>query len=151
MKNQIKDNTDKKARQDPGAWEKLAAIIEKRKRQLAEFLGTKSERLSARGKKVALLFFGIVMGGVSLALITKPFRDSTSVDYSFTRMRHTPVPIPSGEPSDSLFSREDYELLIGYKQTLDSLKKYDPATYHELLKGREGLIDSIDFLIRLYQ
>lgn len=134
-----------------GVWGRLSDAIEKGKRAIAEFLGRTSERLSPNGKKLSLLFFGIVMGGVSLALITAPFRDSPINAYGLTKELSPPlttVPIP---PSDSIFSQEDYQLLIGFKHTLDSLKQYDPATYHELIKGREGLLDSINFLIRFYQ
>lgn len=146
-----KNPKEDKQQTDPRMWRKLSVAIEKKKSQLAEFLGRASEKLSSNEKKLALLFFGIVMGGISLTLIVRPFRNSPENTYGFSRELHEPITSIPIQPSDSVFSQGDYQLLIGYKHTLDSLKQHDPATYHELLKGREGLLDSINFLIRLYQ
>lgn len=135
----------------PALWERLSGIIDKKKHQLAEFLGRQSEKLTPQGKKLSLLFFGIVMGGISLALIVKSFRDSPTNAYGFSKEISKPIFIIPLHQADSMFSREDYEVLLGFKQTIDSLKRYDPTTYEELLKGREGLVDSINFLISIYQ
>lgn len=135
----------------PGVWEKLSGAIENKKRQLAEFLGRKSEKLSPQGKKLSLLFFGVVMGGICLALIVKPFQDSPANAYGFSKELSAPLLTVPRQQADSAFSREDYKMLLGFKQTIDSLKQYDPTTYNELLKGREGLLDSINFLIGIYK
>ncbi len=150
MKPSNKNRIPEEQPANTGVWGRLSDAIEKRKRAVAEFLGRTSERLSPNGKKLSLLFFGIVMGGVSLALITAPFRDSPVSAYGFTKELSPPSTTVPIQPSDSIFSQEDYQLLIGFKHTLDSLKQYDPATYHELIKGREGLLDSINFLLRFY-
>jgi len=146
-----KDRKQTEPHTNPGIGERLSVAIEKKKRDLANALGRASERLSPGGKKLSLLFFGIVMGGISLALIVRPFRDSPVNAYGFSKELHTPFTTVPIQPSDSLLSQEDFQLLIGLKHTLDSLKQHDPATYHELLKGREGLLDSINFLINIYQ
>lgn len=151
MKSSNKNQIHNERQPGTGIWERLSGAIEKRKRMIADFLGRTSERLSPNGKKLSLLFFGIVMGGVSLTLITAPFRSSSINTYGFTKELSAPLTTVPVQPSDSVFSQEDYELLLGFKHTLDSLKQYDPATYHELIKGREGLLDSINFLIRFYQ
>lgn len=128
---------------------RLSEIFDKRKRQLADFLGRQSEKLSPQSKKVMLLFFGVMMGGLCLALILKPFHRS-AINSPFILEAITPTVIVPKSSMDSLLSHEDHEKLIGFMKVMDSLRKYDHATYDELLKGREGLLDSIRTLIRIY-
>lgn len=135
----------------PALWERLSVKIDKKKRQLAEFLGRHSEKLTLQGKKLSLLLFGIVMGGTSLVLIVKPFRDSAANPYSFSKEIGKPLFIVPPHQVDTMLSHEEYEMLLGFKQTIDSLKRYDPATYDRFLKGHEGLLDSINFLISIYK
>lgn len=128
---------------------RLSEIFDKRKRQLADFLGRQSEKLSPQSKKVMLLFFGVMMGGICLALILKPFHRSAINSPFILEAIEPTVTVPQSS-MDSLPSREDHEKLIGFMKVMDSLRKYDHATYDELLKGREGLLDSIRTLISIY-
>ena len=63
----------------------------------------------------------------------------------------TTITIVPPETHEPVIAQEDLTMLMQFKSTLDSLYKFDRPTYEELLRGREGLLDSIDFLIWLYK
>lgn len=125
--------------------------VEVLKQQVANFLNRHTERLSTRHKKWALLFMGILMGGASLTFILKPFQDSSSQAFRLPEeMENRARIIPPGK-HDTMFSEEDYLMLLKFKAMVDSLYKADRSTYDEVLKGHEGLLDTIDFLLSIYQ
>lgn len=128
---------------------RLSEIFDKRKRQLADFLGRQSEKLSPQSKKIIVLFFGVIMGGICLALALKPFQHSATNNSLILETLAPSVIVPQTS-IDSLRSHEDHKKLIGFMKAMDSLRKYDHATYDELLKGREGLLDSIRTLVSIY-
>jgi len=135
--------------QRPSLNERINQKIDSKKKELADFLSMQSERLSVSRKKLLLVTFGIVMGGASLYLLTTPFHATTEVISIAPSPSETPQVIIQDRP-ENLISHGDYELLVGFRQTLDSLRLHDPFTYQSLLRERQGLIDSLDFLIRLY-
>ena len=115
------------------------------------FLSRQSEKLSSQQKKLSLLFFGILMGGISLGLIFRPFLNSESGSFTIPEGMKTTITIVPPETREPVIAQEDLTMLMQFKSTLDSLYKFDRPTYEELLRGREGLLDSIDFLIGLYK
>jgi hypothetical protein len=128
--------------------EKMISSIEKIKITLTHFLSRQSEKLSPAGKKVLLLVFGLLMGGISLYLMIEPFRNPVSAELLFSKQQIQKTIVP--QPAPPLISQEEYVLLIGYKKKLDSLRRYDPQSYQILMHHRQGLLDSLEFLIRLY-
>lgn len=129
----------------------FSECMESGKQQLAKFLNRHSEKLSTGQKKLALLFMGILMGCISFMFILKPFQDSAAHTFRLPEgMVSNGLIIPPGE-HDAMFTEEDYRLLLKFKSMLDSLYKVDRATYDQVLQGREGLLDSIDFLISIYK
>ena len=129
---------------------KLSEKIEKYKRQLADNLTRTSERFSLQSKKRLLAFLGIIMGCICLAMMIEPFRKPFNNMNMIQAAQHTPVVIVPPGNGESLFSPQDYKTLLGFKQTMDSLKVNDRISYDEILQGREGLLDSINFLISIY-
>ncbi len=130
---------------------KLSEKIDRLKRYIAAFLGKQSEKLSSQQKKLSLLFFGILMGCISLELIVRPFLSSDSGSFTIPEGMKTTITIVPPDTREPVISLEDLQMLIEFKSTLDSLYKFDRPTYEELLRGREGLLDSIDFLTGLYK
>jgi hypothetical protein len=128
---------------------KVFNFIEPKKVELANFLSQQSERLSQRNKKIALLIFGIVLGGASLFLIVDSVRTDSAATWALSEQGSIPKSIVQ-QQNQPLISKDEYELLVAYRNTLDSLKLQDPFTYHRLLENRQGLIDSLNFLISLY-
>jgi hypothetical protein len=128
--------------------EKVISSIEKTKITLTHFLSRQSEKFSPAGKKLLLLVFGLLMGGISLYLMIEPFRNPVSAERLFSKQQIQKTIVP--QPAPPLISKEEYLLLISYKKTLDSLRRYDPQSYQVLMQHRQGLLDSLEFLIRLY-
>jgi len=129
---------------------KLSEKIENYKRQLADNLTRTSERFSLQAKKRLLAFLGIIMGCICLAMMIEPFRTPFNNMDMIPAAQHAPVVIVPPENGKSLLSQQDYKTLLEFKQTMDSLKVNDRISYDEILQGREGLLDSINFLISIY-
>jgi hypothetical protein len=127
---------------------KLSEKIENYKRQLADNLTRTSERFSLQSKKRLLAVLGIIMGCICLAMMIEPFRKPFNNMDMIPAAQHDPVVIVP--PENPLLSPQDYKMLLEFKQTMDSLKVNDRISYDEILQGREGLLDSINFLISIY-
>jgi hypothetical protein len=52
---------------------------------------------------------------------------------------------------ERLLTPAEYAMLVGFLDTMDSLRQYDAATYEYILEGHEGLVDSVSFVITLYE
>jgi hypothetical protein len=151
MKPFTKDNKDDSLNREQTIKGRFAERIEIRKRQLANFLGRQSQKLSLRQQKLMLLLLGVLMGGVSLTLIIHPFQDSSAHTFNIPEGMNAKAFIIPPRERDATISEEDYLMLLKFKATLDSLYKTDRPVYDELLRGHEGLLDSINFLISIYQ
>lgn len=126
---------------------KLSKLTDYCQRHAAHALSTQWEKLSSSQKKITTLILGILIGCFCIYLILKPSTQSISDSFPFETDTSLVTPLPQ----ERAISTQDYLLLINFKTMLDSLYKTDPNTYHEILQGRQGLLDSIDFLIRLYK
>lgn len=129
---------------------KLSEKIETYKRQLADNLNRASERFTLQSKKRFLAFLGIILGCICLAMVIEPFRKPFNNMDMIPAAQHAPVVIVPPGGAESLLSSQDYKTLLEFKQTMDSLKVNDRTAYDEILQGREGLLDSINFLISIY-
>lgn len=131
--------------------EKLVGSMNSMLRKFADYLKTQSEKLSLSQKKLALAIFGLLMGGICLTLTIRPFYYSSASEINLPEgMTTKALVIPPAE-REAMFSEEDFLMLMKFKSTLDSLYKTDRPVYDDLLRGREGLLDSINFLIDLYK
>ncbi|MEO7988609.1 MAG: hypothetical protein ABI663_03650 [Chryseolinea sp.] len=143
--------SDKKTTEEISTREKVASKINSLLRKLADYLKAQSEKLSSSQKKLALALFGLLMGGICLTLTIRPFYSSPASEFNLPEgMTSKALVIPPAE-REAMFSEEDYLMLMKFKSTLDSLYKTDRPIYDELLRGREGLLDSINFLISIYK
>lgn len=91
------------------------------------------------------------MGCISLGLIFRPFLNSKAGSFTIPEGMKTTITIVPPYSREPVISQEDLQMLMEFKSTLDSLYQFDRPTYEELLRGREGLLDSINFLIGLYK
>lgn len=118
--------------------------IEHLKRNVAAILSKAINGLSSKSKRRLLLAAGCVVTCVCLFMITTPFHQ-----------RGTGFIIPRGNipraiiPPEPIMSKEDFEMLLDFKVIMDSLKIYDGKTYTEILQGHQGLLDSVEMLLRL--
>jgi hypothetical protein len=128
---------------------KLSEKIEGGKRQIANYLNELNEKFSQPTRKKIFVIVGIIMGCICLAMIIEPFRNPIGDRDVILRDGNVPVVIapPDAEP---LISSEEFSMLTDFKKMIDSLRVYDHKSFREILSGRDGLMDSIDFLIKLY-
>lgn len=129
--------------------QKHVDIFEKHKRQVAAYLGKQSEKLSALQRKWSLLTFGIIMGGFCLLMMIRPFQQNETHVFVIPEGMESSVVIKKPFNDEPILSPTDYQMLQSFKRTLDSLYKSDRPMYEELLRDHEGLLDSINFLMRL--
>jgi hypothetical protein len=145
------DNKDDNQSGDQTIKGRFAERVDIGKRQLANFLGRQSQKLSLRQQKLMLLLLGVLMGGVSLTLIIRPFQDSSAHTFNIPEGMNAKAFIIPPRERDAMISEEDYLMLLKFKATLDSLYKTDRPVYDELLRQHAGLLDSINLLISIYQ
>lgn len=141
MNSKIKNNSE-------GYRSRLSRKVEEVKRNTASYLGKQSDKLSIKQKKLTFIVFGVLMAGVCLSLIVKPFNGVSTTLDALTSHAMTTIPV---QQDDSVFSRKDFQTLLRFKHSMDSLKQANPEGYNEFLKDRQGLIDSVNFLIEIYQ
>jgi len=117
-------------------------------RRIANRLSQRFEPLSLRTKKTVLICFGLAVTLACGSMIIRPFINN---DSALTNLLPKGIEMPHLRSApDNIFSEEDYLLLMGFKRTLDSLETYDPEVYHQMTQGRQGLLDSIDYLLGIY-
>ncbi len=150
MKTLTRDKKKDTAKDEPSIKNKLSAFIDIHKRQIANFLGRQSEKLSSKQKKLTLLCLGIMMGMICLTLIVRPFQYPSLDTFNISKGIEAAAIIPP-DTSEPIISHEDFRMLFRFRLTLDSLYRVDRTTYDEVLRGHEGLLDSINFLISIYK
>lgn len=137
-------------RQAPSLHERLASQTKEQKQRLAGFLSRQAERIPNNAKKSILLVFGACMCALCLFMIATPFRTGKPLlNLAPKPSENFNVLLPQ-YPENSI-SHGDYALLVSFRKTLDSLRLHDPAVFQTILKERQGLVDSLDFLIRIYR
>jgi hypothetical protein len=144
------DNKDDNQSGDQTIKGRFAERVDILKHQLANFLGRQSQKLSLHQQKRILLLAGVLMGGISLALIIRPFQDSTTPAFNIPEGMNAKAFIIQPRERDAMIAEEDYLMLLKFKSTLDSLYKTNRPVYDEVLQGHAGLLDSINFLISIY-
>lgn len=145
------DKHSKKKTSEESVKEKLVASINVLLRKLADYLRMQSEKLSSSQKKLALALFGLLMGGICLTLTIRPFYYSSTNEFSLPEGMTTAARVIPPAEREAMFSEEDFLMLMKFKSTLDSLYKTNRPVYDDLLRGREGLLDSINFLMEFYK
>lgn len=121
---------------------KINDQVENKKRQFASWLTSSSESYSLSTKKHVLIIIGLACSIVCLSLILNPL---------INRDKRTKAAKPTTTISgfeEPLLTDEDEKALQGFMYTLDSIKKIDSVTYDKAMQGREGLLDSIRFLLQ---
>lgn len=144
-------HSEKGTSEEASVKEKLVGSINVLLRKLSDYLRTQSEKLSSSQKKLALALFGLLMGGICLTLTIRPFYYSSASEFNLPEGMTTKAQVIPPAEREAMFSEEDYLMLMKFKSALDSLYKADRPVYDELLRGREGLLDSINYLIDFYK
>lgn len=137
--------------------EKGIRILGRFQRKYADRLQEMSEKMSPRTKKLCLLLFVVVFGGLSVSIVWR------SVTAHGNRSVVTIQPIvpspPSGHSSkenglwpEGGVSAREYNMIRAFHRYLDSLGSTadGQALRDSLLKGRPGLMDSIVAIEKMY-
>lgn len=139
------------------AKEATAEIIKKWKRskqRLAAYLQQKSELMSAAVKKFCLIFFCVLFGGSSIAII---IHSATSKEQAIqvttiTKPDHTERNDITSLHPDSVITKREYERVIGFKNYLLHLKSDSTRRkqYDSIMTFRPELMDSITLFEKMY-
>lgn len=130
----------------------IPRYLEKITRQLASYLHRHSQTFSIRAQKLMLITFGAMAGSICFAIIVTSV--STPTRTITPRGDHQQLVLPRiQEPTSSQNIDEDIHHLKNFKHAMDSLRltpggqtKYDCLFYH-----RQGLLDSLNYILWLYQ
>ncbi|MBF9252129.1 hypothetical protein I2I11_02375 [Pontibacter sp. 172403-2] len=125
-------------------------------RKWADWMQDRTERLSGKGKIIALLLFCLLVGGYSIYLITISFTSKQNYSLSVTSIKKPQYAGRSGEEriaASSAISKEDYLKVYHFKEYMDSLARSPTgkAVYDSILISRPGLMDSVRFIENSYQ
>lgn len=128
----------------------------KQQQRWAAFMQRRMERLSGKGKLIALLLFCLIAGSLSIyliasSLIGKPFV-SISVSHIKTPL-HTNRSGDENTRSGIVVSKQEYQRIERFRHYMDSLARSPSGRplYDSILKQRRGLMDSVAFIENLYQ
>ena len=124
------------------AKEKIEMVI----KDGAERLSSALNRLPLRTQRLYLIMTGCIMAGLCLFMVIAPFTKKDTVTRIVPEGKISTAIAPP--PDDPLLSPADLMMLRDFKQVMDSLKIHDRTTYHEILQGRQGLLDSVEMLLR---
>lgn len=125
-------------------------------RRLADWMQDKTERLSGKGKIIALLIFCLLAGSYSIYLATAGLIGKQNFTLSVISIKKPRYILWSGEErirTASDISREDYLRIQLFKEYMDSLASSPAgkAVYDSILNSRPGLLDSVRFIENSYQ
>lgn len=127
------------------ATEKMEASI----KASAERLSRSLNQMPVRAQRRWLLVTGCVMAALCLFMVITPFTKKGTTVWIVPEGRISTQVVPPAE--DPLLTPADLMMLRDFKQVMDSLKTYDLSTYNEILQGRQGLLDSVELLLRWHQ
>jgi hypothetical protein len=132
--------------------EKLSARFRNYQHLMANKIHQNTKHFSLRKKKIILIFFCSLFGGISLYLIfeamTKKFSPE---DFGINRIS---IPYHIGKNFQQPFASIDsgtYNRVEHFKIYLDSLKNANASRFEAILSTRPHLIDSIIAFEKIYQ
>lgn len=133
-------------------FQKIGNAVDKRQRQLSDYLNTKAERLSTRQLMTGLILFCIVFGsGTGFVIWQSLNKPTTTVRVRFISMpRHT-IPTEDNTGGFGLTGKEINNIL-DFQHYLDSLLKTKEGklTYDSIRHYRAGLMDSLSLIQKMY-
>jgi len=116
---------------------------------IVDRLSRSLNRLPVPAQRRWLILTGCVMAGLCLFMVITPFTkrnmDKRLLPDGKISTAVTPPPV------DPFLSPVDLAMLRDFKNTMDSLKIHDLGSYREILQGRDGLLDSVELLLRWHE
>ena len=131
----------------------IAGGILKVQKKFANVLGQISASWKTKQQLIFLYLVCIVLGGLSVVAIIKPFNKNAPNSLNKPSAIKTPRNIYSNEDQHSVrITENEIRQVHVFKHTLDSLSKTDDGKIkvNKLLNKRPGLIDSLEMVEQLY-
>lgn len=135
-----------------GVFQKMGMAIEKRQRQLSDYLNTKAERLSTKELLSGLIAFCLLFGGVVSFVIWQALHQPAAT----VRMQPIVVPRHKSPTADNTgafgLTKEEMGSILAFQRYLDSLPTtpIGKATYDSIQAYRAGLLDSLNLIRKMY-
>lgn len=118
--------------------------------RLASFLQHRTDGYSPKKKKVLLLLFIIVFAAESILIIFQSLTRKCNTSIAITRIK--PLALPDESTQNFLVTQKEFLKIQGLKNYIDSLSTTAKGRRlrDSLLHNRPHLMDSVNFLIKLY-
>ncbi len=137
--------------------EKLLTVLNKwktLKQKLANKLQQKSELLSTQTKRYALIFFCILFGGSSIAIIVHSVNTKVNAVEiaAISRPAHTDGDAQTMLQPDSVITKQEYNRVLQFEKYMINLKRDSSGRkkYDSIIQCRPQLMDSIALFERMY-
>jgi hypothetical protein len=135
---------------------KIKILVEKFQRWVADFLSDYTRDWSTRKKKIYLILFGLVSGGMSILIVAETLLVKPKETWVFIQRLHIPASI--GKPgiqwknSHDAFTKETWEKMEVFSLYMDSISRLPNGRQQvdSLLKKFPGIMDSIRSYEKLY-
>lgn len=122
----------------------------------AAFMQCHTERLSVKWKVIALFFFCLCSGGLSILFVARSLINNHATSFHVIQGK---IPQHIGKSGDekikavSIVAKEEYDKIHHFRKYMDSLARSPTGikVYDNILIDRPGLMDSIILLENLYQ
>jgi hypothetical protein len=130
----------------------IANGILKVQNKFATMLGKMSASWKTKQQLVFLYLVSIVLGGLSVTAIIKPFDKKAENNVSKPAAIKTPRMIPEEDRNSVTITDNEINKVHVFKHTLDSLSKTGDGKIKvkNLLSRRPGLMDSLEMVEELY-
>lgn len=154
-KEKISANTKQNAAQDKLANRIVSACI-RWQQKWADFMQRRAERLSANGKRIALVLFCLVSGSLSLYLIANSLLKRRPSNIHIVQLSQSHNAAKAGDENIKakiIISKGDYQKIQRFRYYMDSLSNNSSGrrTYDSILIHRSGLMDSLYLIEKIYQ
>jgi hypothetical protein len=137
--------------------ERGVRLLGRVQRKYADKLQALTEKMSPRNKKLMLMLFILVFGGMSVSIVWRSI--TAHGNQSAVSVQPIVPSPPSGRPSkgnglwpEGGVTAREYNMIRAFHQYLDSLGNTadGQAIRDSLLNGRPGLMDSIVAIEKMY-
>lgn len=137
-------------------WHQWATAIEKRQRKCSDYLNNKAEKYSKRYKQICLVLFCLLAGGCSFYIAIRAIENPSG------KLMIEKMSVPKYAMEDDTVSaflptpvltEKQYHNIQQFKKYMNSLQitKVGKIKHDSIMKTRPGLMDSIDFIEKVYQ
>ena len=124
------------------------------KQKFAAYLQKRFELLSSQTKKYTLIFFCVLFGGSSIAIIVHSITTKTNAVKiaRISRLKHTDEDGQAILQPDSVITKEEYQRVLQFENYMLNLRNDSTGKkkFDSIIKSRPQLMDSIALFEKMY-